>query len=278
MTSSTSSSLVKLSALRILRPLVRILLRNRLSCGEFIELAKQAYVDVAMEDGGIPGRKPSVSRAAVISGLTRKEVQRLVQQPVLLDRPVAEQHNRAARVVAAWVREPEYLEEGEPRRLAVDGEEPSFASLVRRHSGDMPYRAVLDELIHVGVARLGDDGRIGLLARSYVPQGDDSRGLHILGTDVTELVETIDHNLSHAGRSRRFQRTARYDNIPASALEAVRQHLAAECQRLLEIADGILAAHDRDINPGVPGDGRAVAGVGIYYFEQAEHDNRESEQ
>src|ERR1043165_7253455 len=63
---------------KLLRRLFRVLLRHQMSFGAFEELAKRAYVDVALNDFGIPGKKPSISRASILSGLTRKEVQRLL--------------------------------------------------------------------------------------------------------------------------------------------------------------------------------------------------------
>ena len=45
----------------LLRPLVRILLRNGIAYGSLAELAKKAYVDVAFEDFPPEGRKQTVS-------------------------------------------------------------------------------------------------------------------------------------------------------------------------------------------------------------------------
>ncbi|MBW2237417.1 MAG: hypothetical protein JRG85_18770, partial [Deltaproteobacteria bacterium] len=61
----------------LLRPLVRILLRNGVPFRAFAEHAKKAYVDVALAELAVEDRKPSLSRASVITGLTRKEVSRL---------------------------------------------------------------------------------------------------------------------------------------------------------------------------------------------------------
>ena len=89
---------------RILRPLIRILLRHGVSYNSFADVAKAIYVDVAMSEFGIEGRKPSISRASVITGLTRKEVMRVRQNPRPEDQAMTEQYNRAARVISAWLR------------------------------------------------------------------------------------------------------------------------------------------------------------------------------
>jgi hypothetical protein len=54
--------------IRMVRPLVRILLRNGVSYGTFSDLTKWMFVDVAKQEFGIKGRKQSTSRVAVITG------------------------------------------------------------------------------------------------------------------------------------------------------------------------------------------------------------------
>ena len=67
-----------LSALLIaLRPLARALLRAGIGFREFEEISKTAFVDIATKDFGIRGRPTNISRVAVMTGLTRKEVRRL---------------------------------------------------------------------------------------------------------------------------------------------------------------------------------------------------------
>lgn len=253
---------------RLLRPLVRVLLANGLPFGAFMDLAKRAYVEVALNEFGIPGKKQTISRVSVLTGLTRKEVQRLLQD-ASLDESVDEGYNRAARVVSGWVRDPEFTDSfGEPLLLPVEGVITSFSALVRRYSGDMPARAVLDELVRVGAIERLHDGRLRLLARAYVPRKSDVEKLGILGHDVADLISTIDHNLEHGATLPFFQRKVMYDNLPVEALEELRTLTAANGQQLLERLDKWLARQDRDVNPDVKGTGRMRAGIGIYYFEQ----------
>ena len=253
---------------QLLRPLFRMLLRSGISYGAFDELAKRTFVDVALRDFGIAGKKPSISRASILSGLTRKEVQRLVGEPIEGDPEIGERYNRAARVLTGWVRDLEFLDAtGEPRVLEADGE-ASFAALVRRYSGDMPARAVLDELVHVGAVQQRQDGHYELLARAYVPRKNTLEKLGILGADVADLIDTIDHNLQYGTTDPRFQRKVMYHSMPAEALTAFRKISAIHSQSLLEKLDHWLAAHDIDNPPDQPDLPRARVGVGIYYFEE----------
>jgi len=256
---------------RILRPLFRILLRNQMSFKAFTDIAKRTYVEVAMNDFRIPGKKQSVSRVALLSGLTRKEVQRLLGLERASDAQAGERYNRAARVVAGWVRDPDFSDaQTNPRDLEIAEATgaATFADLVRRYSGDIPYRAILDELLRVKVAERTGEGKIRLNSRAYVPQGVDTDKINILGTDVSDLVTTIDHNIHRRDAPARFQRKVMYDNVPAEALEEFRRLSARHAQQLLEQLDKWLARHDRDTNPAITGAGRVRAGVGVYYFEE----------
>ena len=59
------------AVLQLLQPLVRLLLRHNVPFGAFEHLAKRAYITVAMRDFSLPGKKPTISRVSVLSGLTR---------------------------------------------------------------------------------------------------------------------------------------------------------------------------------------------------------------
>lgn len=253
---------------QLLRPLFRVLLRHGVSFGAFEELAKRTYVQMAFNDFGIPGKKASISRASILSGLTRKEVQRLVSEPSESVTETGERYNRAARVLTGWVRDSDFLDaNGEPRALTADGDQ-SFAALVRRHSGDMPARAVLDELVRVGAVRRREDGRVELVSRAYVPQKSAVEMLGILGADVADMIDTIDHNLQHGRTDPRFQRKVMYHSIPADALPAFRKLSGTQSQALLEKLDRWLALHDTENPPETPELPRARVGLGVYYFEE----------
>jgi hypothetical protein len=255
------------AVLRILRSLARVLIRHGLPFDAFVDLAKRAYVDVALADFALPNRKPSISRVSVLTGLTRKEVQRLADPQPDADREQLARHNRAARVVAGWVRDADFRAGETPRALTLDGED-GFAELVRRYSGDVPPRAVLDELLRVGTVERLDDGKLQLLSRVYIPRNSDLGKLTILGSDVAWLIETIDHNLSHGDSTPRLQRKVMYDNLPVEALPEFRATATQHAQEVIELLDQWLSRHDRDANPRVRGSGRMRAGVGIFCFEE----------
>jgi len=252
----------------LLRPLVRLLLRNGIPYRTFSDIAKRVYVDVAMEEFGIPGRKQSKSRVSIITGLSRKEVLRLRRLPSPDDLGAVELYNRAARVIGGWVRDPRYNpESGQPMELPFDGDAACFRELVKTYSGDAPARAVLDELLRVGTVERAPDGKIRLVERSYIPKAGEIEKIGILGVDTSDLIATIDHNIHQTGVPY-FQRKVCYDNLPSEALPGFRNLAANRAQELLEHLDRWLGGQDRDFHPEVAGTGRMRAGVGIYYFQE----------
>ncbi|MDH5359121.1 MAG: DUF6502 family protein [Gammaproteobacteria bacterium] len=264
------------AVLRLMRPLVRILLRNGVSYGAFSDLAKWVYVDVATKDFDISGRKQSASRVSVLTGLNRKEVskQQAILQPE--DEEQGRHYNRAARVISGWISNQKYMSgDNEPAVLAFDGDDISFSNLVKEHSGDIPARAILDELLRVGAVSMLEDNRIQIKTRAYIPQTGEEEKLHILGTDVSDLIATIDHNLSGKDAPR-FQRKVAYDNLPQEAIPLLQQMVEEKGQKLLEELNDWLMTQDRDSNPSTSGSGKKRAGVAVYYFEQNDEEEEKS--
>ena len=106
---------------------------------------------MAFQESSLPGRKLTDSRVAIITGLSRKEVSRLKSIEAPEDNEAAERFNRAARVISGWTRDPRFLDiHGQPARLTLQEGEFSFGELVKAYGGDVPTRAVFDELLRVG--------------------------------------------------------------------------------------------------------------------------------
>ena len=272
--SGSLSRALSQAVLKILRPLVRMLLRHGMSYGTFAELARWVFVDVASEDFTMPGRKQSASRVSVLTGLNRKEVSRLQSQAFFEDEKLAQQYNRAARVISGWLRDDEFTDaKQQPRALAMDGVTGSFAALVRRYSGDMPARAVLDELLRVKAVQKNSADEIELVTHGYIPAQGNEEKLHLLGMDVALLIQTIEHNIDNSNEKPFYQRKVAYNNLPASILPALRKLSAERAQDLLEELDRYLVKHDRDTTQQPSDDTRMHAGLAIYYFEEEYKEN-----
>ena len=265
------------AVLRILRALVRILLRYGMPFDGFVELTKRVYIDVAQKDFSMQGRKQSISRISTLTGIYRREVSRIMALPEIDDTEVIARHNRAARVIGGWLQDSDYTDDkGDARDLKLDGDKPSFSHLVRKYSGDIPVRAILDELERVGALEKTPEGIIHLLSRAYVPKHGEADMIAILGTDTTDFISTIDHNLQHADDDNHLQLKVVYDNLPEEAIKEFKVMASKRGRDLLEEFNAWLAERDRDSNPDNEGTGRVRAGFGVYYFEDEVNQEHES--
>ena len=195
---------------RLLRPLVRILIRNSVSFAEFSEIAKDVYVEIAASDFQLPDKNMTQGRIAILTGLTRKEVNRLITQQGAQHRDYASNLNRVTRILSGWHTDPQFTGPyGLPLDVPYDAPgDRSFAELVRRYTGDMPARAMLDELLRIGVVKEADDGRYKVLTRTYLPKADAPESLDRLGHAVRNFVETMDFNRTESDpENRLFERT-----------------------------------------------------------------------
>ncbi len=269
----------------LMKPIIMLLLRNGVTYKEFALLCKSIFVEAAAQDYGIRGRLTNVSRIAVLTGIDRKEVKRI--KDILYENTTATEaqtsQDRLTRLLTAWHRDPEFLDtDGKPKLLPLDGEQGSFQSLVRRFGGDVPKQALFKEMLRVGViAKTGDD-KVQALSRYFFPAQSDPQALLRAGAVISELGETLYHNLYVADDSkpgikykRRFERRASNNLIDVRRKKAFLAFLEAEGQEFLERVDAWLSDHEvqdknneRDIET-------IRLGVGVFTIEQP--DNKTSE-
>ena len=252
---------------RILKPLVRVLLRNGVACGAIEELIRHVYVDVAFERATREQRKATVSSVSAETGLSRKEVKRLREIEGTAE-PAEQKYNRAIRVISGWLNNPRYCVNGKPRPLPLNDEDggPGFAELVRQYSGDIPVRAMLDLLLAAGSVEKNGDS-VNLIKHAYVPGSDPEEIIRILGKDTAELIGTIDHNLVCDADSRWFQRKVSNAFVDKRAIEEFRNFARDRSQQLLEELDNWLAQNEA---PRAE-DSRYVS-LGIYYYQDPEQE------
>ena len=253
-----------------LKPLVHVLIRCGITWREFAEVAKTAYVEVSTREFGKRGRPTNVSRTAVLTGLSRREVrmqrERLESGPEALTGYVT----KASLILSAWHLEPEFLDStGKPAVLALDGAGATFTALLRRcGAGDVRPSTLLRELRSAGAVRVLDDGRLEALQRIYVPQKMDEELIRLWGTVLTDVASTYVHNLTRSGRTpARFERAALNDRVLASALPEFREFLNKEGQAFLERVDAWLLAHEATGSEEGSKKVTIRLGAGVYHLQ-----------
>lgn len=262
MTEKLFTTMQQVSAL-VLRPLVRLLLKHGVSAQALEAELRAVIVSEGKQVLESQNLKPSVSAIAVLTGLSRKEVKRLFDSQSQTHGAEEDSRNRVVKIISAWCNEAPFSEDGQAKALPLAGDS-SFAELVRRFSGDMTASAMLKILEHAGNVSVSDD-TVKLIQREYLPLATSSERLMLFGTDVSEIMETIEHNLD--GKSpARFQRKVSSHLIHRDAVSKFAELNAKESMALLERYDAWLSKHE--VDEGDP-DARYVA-VGIYYADKGE--------
>ncbi len=185
----------------LLQPLARLMIGHGLQLPSLVELLKKALVDEAASAYGLTDKASSDSRISLLTGVHRKDVRRLREAPdvTALTAPLLP---LAASVVARWISDPLYLNVDQtarplartPKRGQLG--QPDFTQLVAEVSNDVGARAVLDELVRLGVVELQDDGYVALKSTAFIPKDGLSESFHFLAANVSDHLATAVHNLA----------------------------------------------------------------------------------
>ena len=155
----------------LLTELAFVLLPRGMTPKRFGELARRAFVCAAAEASKRPNGSVNHSRVAAQTGLSRSDVKRLLSRNVFGSMRVY--HSPVARVITGWRTDRKYADGPfKPKRLKISGSGPSFSSLVKKYAGDIPHRAVLDEMLRAGIVAEGS-GSVRLQSTFHLEQRQD---------------------------------------------------------------------------------------------------------
>jgi hypothetical protein len=251
----------------LLAPIARLLLRSGVTWGEFAELSKEVFVDVARRDYGIQGRPTNNSRVAMITGLSRREVTRV--RNVLIGEARAEEppSSRVAQVLSGWHVDPDFLDDdGQPVVLRATGERRSIEALLRRYAGDLPHGAFLKELQQLGlVEKSGNDG-FRVLARDYLRGPADPDIVRQLGVALHDHGATLAHNVNTERQEpARFEGMASTPRLAPRYARAFGKFAGERGQAFLEEIDAWLVRHEVKGSDKKGTDNHGVrVGMGVY--------------
>jgi len=201
MTSSESrADLTLAAAVRLLEPLVELLLREGVTYPRLSNALKKSFLEVApgvLQGSSIRTNDSSVS---TLTGIHRKDVRewRSAGRP----RPPAKTFGAVMEVFTRWSTDPAYCDsKGRPRMLERKGGAGTFEALAASASNDVRPRAVLQELVRLGVASLeepeseGGEERVSLRADAFVPKDGAAEMLQLLSDNVGDHLAAAVENV-----------------------------------------------------------------------------------
>ena len=264
----------------LMRPLIRILVRNGVSFGEFSELLKTVFVESAQDVLQLPDSRQSVSRIAITTGLTRLEVSRLLTQTEEDAEALAGRLSRVGRLLTGWHQDSDFTGPyGIPYEVQFDAApgRKSLSELVRRYTPDVPADEMLDELKRIGAVLDLGNGYIRVLIRSYIPSAADPAKFHAMSVAFTDLAKTLDQNLRPDEDHKLFERRVWAPNgITQSDALDFDTYVKDRGQQFLESLDDWLSTRETEAMKN-GAEHRVKLGVAMYMFvrpvdEQAEQE------
>lgn len=260
-------------AASVLRPLIKVLTRNEFTHSDLTELVRRTYVEVAYDGFSLPNKKMTYSRAAILTGLSRKEVVRLYTEILRSD---AAQHRtsdqlkiQAMTVIHGWLKDQDYIGSNKkPKVIPIDHSNVSFTNLVNKYCGNIDSDALLEELNRLGLTSQTSDNHLRLVRADFAQQFDEFEKIRVMSVCVSDLFSTAFNSPSENVGDIRFQRQLVYSGIEEKLAHRFHEAGNQKAMALFDTLNEFLSAANERSDSHNHKTGRRV-GLGIYFFEGA---------
>jgi hypothetical protein len=252
---------------RIVDPLVEMLFDSGVTVQEITRLIRERSIHAATRVILKECGRVSNSRIAIMTGLPRSEVSRVLKAKDN-SRTARPGNHPARRVLAAWYESPTFLgANGKPATLPIFGKHRSFEQLVQFNGGGIPVRAMLDQLLQIDAIEILRDQRVKARSRIPVLTGLSGTAIANLGDRIAELIETLKVNLRKP-MDPLFERTAVMGRVDLDLLPLIREEIALRAAKFIDSTNAIFN-RSRSKSARIAGRPSQACRIGLtlYYFE-----------
>jgi len=252
----------------VLRPLARILFRAGVRFDEFVELLRAIYVEITIRDALDAGQKISTGRISILSGVSKRDVDRLISTDDWLRIPKPTDAAALAAVLHRWHTDSAFLGPyGVPLELPLTGQGGrNFTDLVAGSPIAIDATNAFEQLLAAKMIAKSGDTHVKVMSRSYVmPEPLSAEMLEHFGSAMTNLASTLNFNMTPSQKSKRLERSVFPDDgLPDELREEFDQFVRDRAQELIsDIDDWLAAAARRPIqNPS----NRTNTGVSVFQY------------
>ena len=205
---------LSISIRRLLRPLVKIMLREGLTYSHFAAIAQMAFVESAAKDFAGKGMKSSAESVCALTGMHLEQVNAvLLEQERYEASEVLELSNPFARVLHGWHNDRDYVGPyGFPVDLPFFDGPLNFTDLAARHAPGVSPQIILQELRRVGaVTEVGSDVWKPL-KQEYIEPSLSPENVSRMASLVESLLSTLENNTRRTREGNElFERTMSVD-------------------------------------------------------------------
>lgn len=206
------------TAMAMLVPLARWLVRNGVHYASFAPALKPVFVEAAKRELQATGAKITDSSLSVLSGVHRRDIRAFGQQSA--NDPEPKTPSAASQVFTRWLTDPGLRDaRNKPTVLPKMGGTRSFDNLAREVSSDVHPRTLLAELQRLGLVEVDGDN-VRLLVHAFVPQeGFDGRAM-LFSANVADHIAAAAHNLTD-GEGRFLEQSVFGSGLAPASVEAL---------------------------------------------------------
>lgn len=259
----------------LLKPLIKLFINQGVTHGDFSDVAKDVYVEMAIRHN-MEGEKINQSRIAILTGLTRKEVKNVLER-ARGSESSGKGFSRPSKVLLGWHSDPKYLGPyGLPLQIPYDPNDdkfPSFKELVRIYGADMAPRQMYEILLKSGAISEPEPGIVKVNRRSFEPAS--------LSPELIERFGNVGHNffLTAAGNiEKKSQGGALLERVVSATkpwtedkLQELVELSKEHGQGLLEYIDNWIVSEEKNFRE-LPEEEERETGLGIYHYIESKED------
>lgn len=245
---------------KILFPVARYSIRHGVPLASLLEALKVIVIEAAVQEIQRHKQKVTVSQISLLSGITRREVQRIYREKRTTDtRP-----GILARIINRWEQDKRFVTKTKtPKVLSYTGAKNEFRDLVASVSQDINPGTVLAELERTGAVQKTRQG-LKLLQRASFVQTSPDKGLNLLLRDLETLTQAVEENINSPRAVRNLHMRTEYDNIFQDKIPEIRTWLLAQGAEFHRQARDLLSKCDKDLNPNPDRPGGAKVALGTF--------------
>ena len=256
--------------LRLFKPAARLLLRHGVNYRSFCIPLKRVFLEAAEQELESRKMPKTDSALTLLSGVHRRDVRELLRDAGPEGAAAARQpRSLASEVVARWMFEPAYRHvagkrKGPARPLARGPQAGSFDSLVASVSQDIRPRAMLDELLRLGVVKETDEG-VELVADGFIPREGFAELSSLFADNLHDHLAAATANLQ--GDANFLEQAIFVDQITAaSAAQLQKAAVLAWKQAFQTVMSQAQERFDSDAQQADPQERNQRARFGIYFY------------
>lgn len=230
----------------LLRPAVLLAVRSGLKVQDVFETLKAVFITVANEELSKNGDAQSKSKIAVITGLQRRDITRILEQ----EPGEIKTANILTKIIGQWGNDRRFCKATKPKDLTFEGVQSEFFNLVQSVSKDLNPYTILFELERTGAVEKHGD-LLRLKVRSLEVRGNAEQGWALWSRDAEDLINAVEENLEQKDGNPNLHIGTRYDNLVRDELPSLRRWLLEKGAKFHAEVRAHLSMFDKDLNPSL---------------------------